>query len=284
MVRFGSVAYLLRQFRSSRQGQPEAIIEMSAFTNEAVLSVRHWTDTLFSFTATRSPSLRFESGQFVMIGLEVEGRPLTRAYSVVSANYDDYLEFLSIKVPDGALTSRLQHIKEGDTILVGKKPTGTLVVANLRPGRNLYLLGTGTGLAPFMSIIRDPEVYERYEKVVLVHGCRIVSELAYGERIMSELPTDEFIGEAIKSQLIYYPTVTREPFKNRGRITELLTSRELFDDLKLPVLSPDQDRVMLCGGPDMLGELKQFCLSLGFIEGSSGVPGDFVVEKAFVDK
>ena len=155
-----------------------------------------------------------------MMGLEVEGRPLTRAYSVVSANYDDYLEFLSIKVPDGALTSRLQHVKEGDRILVGKKPTGTLVISNLRPGRNLYLLGTGTGLAPFMSIIRDPETYDQFEKVVLVHGCRLVSELAYGDRIMRELPADEYLGDLIRSRLIYFPTVTREPFKNRGRITE----------------------------------------------------------------
>lgn len=257
---------------------------MAAFNEEQVLSVHHWTPELFSFTTTRSPSLRFESGQFVMMGLEIGGRPLTRAYSVVSANYDDYLEFLSIKVQDGALTSRLQHIKEGDKILVGRKPTGTLVIANLRQGRNLYLLGTGTGLAPFMSIIRDPETYEKFEKVVLVHGCRIVSELAYGDRIIGELPTDDYIGEAIRSKLVYFPTVTREPFKNRGRITELMASAEFFADLKLPVLSRDHDRVMLCGSPDMLSQLKQFCLALGFTEGNTGEPGDFVVEKAFVDK
>lgn len=257
---------------------------MSAFTSEAVLSVKHWTDTLFSFTTTRSQSLRFDSGQFVMMGLEIEGRPLTRAYSVVSASYDDFLEFLSIKVQDGALTSRLQHIKEGDSILVGRKPTGTLVVGNLRPGRNLYLLGTGTGLAPFMSIIRDPETYERFEKVVLVHGCRIVSELAYGDRIMSELPTDEFIGDAIREKLVYFPTVTREPFRNRGRITDLMASGELFSELSLPDLSPEHDRVMLCGSPEMLGQLKAFCVERGFEEGNSGQPGDFVIEKAFVDK
>lgn len=257
---------------------------MSAFTNESVLSVKHWTDTLFSFTATRSQSLRFDSGQFVMMGLEIEGRPLTRAYSVVSASYDDYLEFLSIKVPDGALTSRLQHIKEGDSILVGRKPTGTLIVANLLPGRNLYLLGTGTGLAPFMSIIRDPETYERFEKVVLVHGCRIVSELAYGDRIMRELPTDEYIGEAIREKLIYFPTVTREPFKNRGRITDLMKSADFFTELNLPELSHERDRVMLCGSPEMLSQLKAFCVDQGFREGNSGRPGDFVVEKAFVEK
>ena len=168
---------------------------MAAFTTETVLSVRHWTETVFSFTATRNPSLRFDNGQFVMMGLEVDGKPLTRAYSLVSANYDDHLEFLSIKVAHGPLTSRLQHIKQGDEILVGKKPTGTLVLDNLRPGRNLYLLGTGTGLAPFMSLIRDPQMYERFDKLVLVHGCRLVSELAYGDRIMHDLPRDEYLGE-----------------------------------------------------------------------------------------
>jgi ferredoxin--NADP+ reductase len=256
---------------------------MAAFTTETVLSVRHWTDTLFSFTATRSASLRFSNGQFVMMGLEVEGRPLTRAYSVVSANYDDYLEFLSIKVSDGALTSRLQHVKEGDRILVGKKPTGTLVISNLRPGRNLYLLGTGTGLAPFMSIIRDPETYDQFEKVVLVHGCRLVSELAYGDRIMRELPADEYLGELIASRLIYFPTVTREPFKNRGRITELMGQPEFYAGLGLPELSADEDRAMLCGSPDMLGELKAFFLARRFAEGNTGEAGDFVVEKAFVE-
>jgi len=257
---------------------------MTAFTSEQVLSVTHWTDTLFSFTATRSPSLRFDSGQFVMMGLEIEGRPLTRAYSVVSAAYDDYLEFLSIKVPDGALTSKLQHIKEGDRILVGRKPTGTLILANLKPGRNLYLLGTGTGLAPFMSIIRDPEAYERFDKVVLMHGCRLVSELAYGDRIMRELPQDEYIGEAIRSKLIYFPTVTREPFKNRGRVTELLKSPEFYAEINLPVISSEHDRVMICGSPSMLSELKTFCIDQGFKEGNSGEPGDFVIEKAFVEK
>lgn len=257
---------------------------MTAFTSEQVLSVTHWTDTLFSFTATRSPSLRFDSGQFVMMGLEIEGRPLTRAYSVVSAAYDDYLEFLSIKVPDGALTSKLQHIKEGDRILVGRKPTGTLILPNLKPGRNLYLLGTGTGLAPFMSIIRDPEAYERFDKVILMHGCRLVSELAYGDRIMRELPQDEYIGEAIRSKLIYFPTVTREPFKNRGRVTELLKSPEFYAEIDLPVISSEHDRVMICGSPSMLSELKTFCIDQGFKEGNSGEPGDFVIEKAFVEK
>lgn len=254
------------------------------FTTESVLAVRHWTDTVFSFTATRSPSLRFDAGQFVMIGLEVEGRPLTRAYSIASAPYDDHLEFLSIKVQDGPLTSRLQHIREGDKILVGKKPTGTLIIDNLKPGRILYLLGTGTGLAPFMSLIRDPELYERFDKVVLVHGCRLVSELAYGDRIMHELPADEYIGEAIREKLIYSPTVTREPFKVTGRITDLVMSDAFYGNLNLPPLAAAHDRVMICGGPDMLRDLKAFYLAQGFTEGSLGEPGEFVIEKAFVEK
>jgi ferredoxin--NADP+ reductase len=254
------------------------------FTTESVLSVKHWTETVFSFTATRSPSLRFDAGQFVMIGLEVEGRPLTRAYSIASAPYDDHLEFLSIKVQNGPLTSRLQHIREGDKILVGKKPTGTLIIDNLKPGRILYLLGTGTGLAPFMSLIRDPALYDRFEKVVLVHGCRLVSELAYGDRIMHELPADEYIGEAIREKLVYSPTVTREPFKVTGRITDLVMSDTFYGNLNVPPLAAAHDRVMICGGPDMLRDLKAFYLAQGFTEGSLGEPGEFVIEKAFVEK
>lgn len=257
---------------------------MAAFTNESVISVRHWTDTVFSFTATRSPTLRFENGQFVMMGLEVDGKPLTRAYSLVSANYDDHLEFLSIKVANGPLTSRLQHIKAGDQILVGKKPTGTLVLDNLRPGRNLYLLGTGTGLAPFMSLIRDPLMYERFEKVILVHGCRRVSELAYGDRIMHELPQDEYLGDAMRGKLIYYPTVTREPFKAMGRVTEFVSSGHFYSDLDLAPLSAEHDRAMVCGGPDMLRDLKDYYLARGFREGHLGDPAEFVIEKAFVEK
>ena len=207
---------------------------MSKFYEERVLSVHHWTDNLFSFRTTRDPAFRFRNGEFTMIGLEVEGRPLLRAYSVVSANYEEELEFFSIKVQDGPLTSKLQHLKVGDPIIVGKKPTGTLVLDNLLPGRHLYLLGTGTGLAPFLSIIKDPETYDRFEKVVLVHGCRQVQELAYGETITETLPRHEFLGEMISNQLIYYPTVTREPFRNRGRITDLMVSGKLFEDIGLP--------------------------------------------------
>jgi len=258
---------------------------MSAYTQETVLSVRHWTDSLFSFTTTRSPSFRFSNGQFTMMGLETDGgRPLVRAYSMASPNYEDTLEFFSIKVQDGPLTSRLQHIKQSDRILVSKKPTGTLVVDNLLPGRFLYLLSTGTGLAPFMSIIRDPETYERYEKIVLVHGCRQVAELAYGERITADLPRDELIGEYVRDKLIYYPTVTREPFHNRGRVTDLITTGQLFRDVGLPSLDAAQDRAMLCGSPQMLKDMRAVLDASGFIEGSVSEPGTFVVEKAFVER
>jgi ferredoxin--NADP+ reductase len=187
-------------------------------------------------------------------------------------------------VPDGPLTSRLQHIKQSDRILVSKKPTGTLVVDNLLPGRFLYLLSTGTGLAPFMSIIRDPDTYERYEKVVLVHGCRQIAELAYGERITADLPRDELIGEYVRDKLIYYPTVTREPFHHRGRITDLITSGQLFRDVGLASLEAEQDRVMLCGSPQMLKDMRIVLEERGFIEGSVSEPGTFVVEKAFVER
>jgi ferredoxin--NADP+ reductase len=257
---------------------------MSNYTEETVLAVQHWTDDLFSFRATRNPSFRFANGQFTMMGLEINGKPLVRAYSLVSTNYDDELEFFSIKVPDGPLTSHLQHIREGDRILVGKKPTGTLVLDNLLPGRNLYLLSTGTGLAPFMSIIRDPDTYDRHERIVLVHGCRQIAELAYGEQITQALPKHELLGELIREKLIYYPTVTREPFRHRGRVTDLITNGQLFEDVGLPRFDPAQDRAMLCGSPDMLKDMKELLEREGFIEGSSGKPGSYVIEKAFVEK
>ena len=190
---------------------------MSAFNEEQVLSVHHWTDTLFSFTTTRDPTLRFSNGHFTMIGLRVNDKPLLRAYSIVSPNHDEHLEFLSIKVPDGPLTSRLQHIQVGDKMIVGRKPTGTLVIDYLLPGKRLYMLATGTGLAPFMSIIRDPATYEQFEQVVLVHGVRQVNELAYHDYISKELPAHEFLGEMVAAQLLYYPTVTREAYTNTGR-------------------------------------------------------------------
>ena len=229
---------------------------MSAFYREKVLSVRHWTDTLFSFRATRDSGFRFQNGQFAMIGLEVEGRPLLRAYSMASANHEEELEFFSIKVADGPLTSKLQKIREGDEILVGRKATGTLITDNLIPGKRLLLLSTGTGLAPFASLIKDPDVYERFETIVLVHGCRQVSELAYGEELVAKLRDDELFGPLLSEKLLYYPTVTREPFRNRGRITDLISSEQLFNDIHQAPLNIETDRIMMCGSPGMLEELK----------------------------
>ena len=257
---------------------------MAAFDDEKVLSVHHWTDRLFSFTTTRSQSLRFSNGHFTMIGLRVNGKPLLRAYSIVSPNYEETLEFLSIKVPDGPLTSRLQHIQPGDSVIVGHKPTGTLLIDYLLPGKRLYLLGTGTGLAPFMSIIRDPDTYEKFDQVILVHGCRLVSELAYRDYITQELPRHEFLGELVSSQLRYYPTVTREPFPTQGRIPELIESGRMARDLGLPDLHPQLDRVMLCGSPEMLKSIKEVLEKRGFKEGNTTTPGDFVVERAFVEQ
>ena len=256
---------------------------MSNFNEEQVLSVHHWTDTLFSFRTTRDPSFRFRNGEFTMIGLKLGPKPLLRAYSLVSANYEEELEFFSIKVQDGPLTSRLQHLKVGDPVVVSRKATGTLVVDNLHSGRNLYLLGTGTGLAPFLSIIKDPETYERFEKVVLIHGCRQVAELAYGETITT-LPEDELLSDSIGDKLVYYPTVTREPFRNRGRITDLITSGKLFADIGVAPLERAHDRVMLCGSPQMLADVRTLLDASGFVEGNHGEPGDFVIEKAFVEK
>lgn len=257
---------------------------MSALAQETVTSVRHWTDKLFSFTLTRSPTFRFANGQFAMIGLEVEGRPLLRAFSMASPNYEDHLEFLSIKAPNGALTSRLQHIQPGDSVLVGRKPTGTLLLDNLLPGRTLYLFSTGTGLAPFLSLIRDPELYERFEKVVLTHTVRHEAELAHRDAITVGLPEDEFLGEFVRGKLVYYPTVTREPFATEGRITDLIRTGRMAADLGLHDLDPAEDRAMICGNPSMLAELKGMLEDRGFREGSGHSPADYVVEKAFVEK
>jgi ferredoxin--NADP+ reductase len=257
---------------------------MSAFFDARVLSVRHWTKRQFSFKTTRDPSFRFQSGQFTMIGLMVDGKPLLRAYSMASSAYEDTLEFLSIKVPDGPLTSRLQHIVQGDTVLVGRKPSGTLLAQILLPGRQLYLLATGTGLAPFMSIVRDPEVFERFDKVVLVHGCREVAELAYREELTHILKQDPWIGATVAQQLVYYPMVTREPFIHQGRIPLLLRENRLAHDLGLPPLSAAQDRFMLCGSPQMLADTRAELEKLGLDEGSMNRPGRYVVERAFVDR
>jgi len=256
---------------------------MAAFNSEQVLSVRHWNDTLFSFTTTRDSALRFHNGHFVMLGLEVEGKPLMRAYSIASANYEENLEFLSIKVPNGPLTSRLQHLQVGDSVLISKKPVGTLVVDDLKPGKNLYLFGTGTGLAPFMSIIKDPEVYERFEKVVLLHGVRFVSELAYADYIQNELPNNEYFGDIVREKLIYYPTVTREPFRNNVRIDALIENGKLFEGIPgAPKFDPETDRIMMCGSMEMIKQFGAWFEENGFAEGSNAAPGAYVIERAFV--
>jgi ferredoxin/flavodoxin---NADP+ reductase len=257
---------------------------MSNFYEAEVLSVHHWTDRLFSFTTKREPGFRFQSGQFAMIGLEVDGRPLMRAYSMVSPHYEETLEFLSIKVQDGPLTSRLQHIQPGQTILVGRKPSGTLLTQNLLPGKRLWLLGTGTGLAPFMSVIQDPEVYDQYERIILVHGCREVAELAYRERIGHELPQNEFFGDVVREKLLYYPTVTREPFEHQGRVTDLLSSGKLAADLGLPAVNLQEDRFMLCGSPAMLKDTVAIFKGWDMKEGNMSTPGHYVIERAFVEK
>lgn len=263
---------------------PPAQKASGAFFVETVTWVQHWTSSLFSFRTTRDPALRFESGQFVMVGLTKEdGKPLVRAYSIASPSWHEELEFYSIKVPDGPLTSRLQSIKVGDQVLIGRKPTGTLVLDGLKPGKRLYMLGTGTGLAPWLSLARDPEVYERFDEVIVTHTVREVADLNYRDLLEHELCRDPDLGELIGPKLRYYPTVTREPFKTQGRITDLIESGKLFEDLGNPPFDPAVDRVMLCGGPSVLADLKQQLLDRGFEEGSIAKPGDFVLEKAFVE-
>lgn len=257
---------------------------MAQVITETVTHVHHWNESLFSFKTSRSQSLRFENGHFVMMGLEVEGKPLMRAYSIASANYDEELEFFSIKVADGPLTSRLQNIQVGDPILLSTKPTGTLVADHLLEGRNLYLISTGTGLAPFMSIIKDPEIYERFDKVILTHGVRTVSELAYQHEILTELPNNEFFGEQVRDKLIYYPTVTREHYANQGRLTDLIANGRLFRDIGLPFMNADSDRFMICGSPGMLKDACAILEEQGFSESRHGNKGHYVIERAFVEK
>jgi len=255
----------------------------SAFFSETVTWVQHWTESLFSFRTTRDPTLRFSSGQFVMVGLVKEdGKPLVRAYSIASPAWHDELEFYSIKVADGPLTSRLQNIKVGDEVLIGRKPTGTLVLDGLKPGKRLYMLGTGTGLAPWLSLARDPEVYERFDQVIVTHTVRGVADLNYRELLSGALAEDELLGELIAPKLKYYPTVTREPFQTKGRVTDLIESGQLFRDLGTPPFDPAVDRVMLCGSMEMIKDMAHLCESHGLIEGSNAEPGDFVLERAFV--
>jgi ferredoxin--NADP+ reductase len=258
---------------------------MASLRSERVLSVNHWSDQLFSFKTTRDPAFRFESGHFVMLGIDLGGKPLMRAYSIASPSHAEELEFLSIKVPGGPLTSRLQHIEPGQELIVSSKPVGTLVVRDVRPGRTLFLLATGTGLAPFLSIIQDPETYEKFDHVVLAHGVRTSSELAYADFIAHDLPRDPYLGEEIAAKLLYYPTVTREPFRNNGRLTDLLASGKLTADLGLPPLNPEHDRAMICGSAAMLGDLSTLLDERGFeISPGVGEPGDYVIERAFAEK
>jgi len=256
---------------------------MAKLIEETVTDIHHWNDTLFSFKTTRGNSFRFENGHFVMLGLELEDKPLTRAYSIASANYEEELEFFSIKVPDGPLTSKLQKISVGDKILLSTKPTGTLIADHLLPGKHLYLISTGTGLAPFMSIIRDPNIYERYDKIILTHGVRTVSELAYQQYITEELPRNEFFGEEVREKLIYYPSVTREKYTHNGRLTDLMISGRLFRDIDLPKPNLDDDRFMICGSPSMLKDTCDILDKAGFKESRHGKQGHYVIERAFVE-
>jgi ferredoxin/flavodoxin---NADP+ reductase len=254
---------------------------MSAFTTETVTAVQHYTDRLFRFRTTRPPALRFRSGEFVMIGLEVNAKPLVRAYSVASPSWDEALEFYSIKVPDGPLTSRLCHIQEGDQVLVGRKPTGTLVLDALLPGKRLYMLATGTGIAPFASLIRDPETYERFEQVILTHTCRDVAELAYGIELAAALKDDPLCGE-FAHRLIHDTSATREAHVHTGRIIARVADGSFFTDHALPPFDPAHDRGMICGSMEMLASCKAMFEDAGFTEGSVSQPGQYVYEKAFV--
>lgn len=258
---------------------------MSAFLTENVTDVRHWNESLFSFRTTRDQAFRFVNGQFVMIGLQVEGKPLMRAYSIASANHEDYLEFFSIKVQDGQLTSRLQHLQVGDPVMISKKPTGTLVLRDLKPGKRLFLFATGTGLAPFMSLVHDPEMYENFDKIILMHGVRWKTELAYKDYLENDLPNNEFLGELVREKLVYYPAVTREPFVHHGRLTKLIRSGELFEHIGQEPLNPEFDRAMICGSPAMLNDTSTLLNESGFhISPRQGEAGDYVIERAFVEK
>jgi ferredoxin/flavodoxin---NADP+ reductase len=251
-------------------------------TEETVLSVEHYTDRLFRFRTTRPQSFRFRTGEFVMIGLRKDdGKPLLRAYSIASPAWDEELEFYSIKVPDGPLTSRLQSIKPGDKVLLGRKPTGTLVLDALTPGKRLYMFSTGTGFAPFASLVRDPDTYERYEQVIVTHTCRDVAELTYSQNLIASLKEDPLVGEMVEGKLTLYATTTREPFPKMGRITTLIESGKLFADLDVPPLDPPTDRAMMCGSNEMIQDLKALMLKAGLTEGSNAAPAEFVIEKAF---
>jgi ferredoxin--NADP+ reductase len=250
---------------------------------QVVKSVKHWTDRLFSFRVARPQSLRFRSGEFVMIGLMGDnGKPLLRAYSIASPAWDEELEFYSIKVPDGPLTSKLQNIQPGDEIILRPKPVGTLVHDALLPGKRIWFLATGTGLAPFASLMREPETYEKYEQVIMMHTCRTVDELEYGRQLVESLKDDPLIGELVGDKLRYYPTTTREEFHHMGRVTDNLQSGKVFTDLGLPRMNPQEDRAMVCGSLAFNVDVKEILEGFGLIEGANSDPKQFVVEKAFV--
>jgi ferredoxin--NADP+ reductase len=255
---------------------------------QIVTKVTHWTDRLFSFRMTRPQSLRFRSGEFVMIGLmgepDANGRqkPLLRAYSIASPSWDDELEFYSIKVPDGPLTSRLQHIQPGDEIILRPKPVGTLVHDALLPGKRLWFFSTGTGIAPFASLIREPQTYEDYDEVILTHTCRDVAELEYGRQLVESLKDDPLIGELVGDKLKYYPTTTQEQSPKMGRITTLLEDGTVFRDLGIDGINPETDRAMVCGSMGLNLDLKKILEGFGLREGANSDPAEYVVEKAFV--
>ena len=258
---------------------------MASTTAEIVTFVHHWNNELFSFKTTRKNSFRFESGHFVMIGLHIEGKACLRAYSIASPNWEDHLEFFSIKVPTGQLTSRLQNLQEGDEVLVGAKPVGTLVLRDLNPGNRVFLLASGTGLAPFLSIIRDFELYEKFSEIVLIHSVRRVSDLAYRDYLQIKLPKDEYLGGSVSNKLRYVPVVTREDFPIQARIPEILSSKSICSDLNIKPIDPSSDRAMICGSIAMLNDTKKALEDLGLnCSPSQGEAGDFVIERAFVDR
>jgi ferredoxin--NADP+ reductase len=255
-----------------------------------VLEVKHWDDRLFSFKVERPDSLRFRSGEFVMIGLMNDPdpetgkqKPIMRAYSIASPSWEEHMEFYSIKVPDGPLTSRLQHIKEGDEIIMRPKPVGTLVTDAILPGKRLWMFATGTGVAPFASLMREPEVYEKYEEVILMHTCREVSELEYGRQLVEHIKSDEMLSEIEAGKLRYYPSTTREDFTTMGRVTDNITSGKVFKDLGIEPLNPETDRGMVCGNLAFNKDIMAILDGFGLREGANSEPKEYVVEKAFVD-
>ena len=257
---------------------------MAGYTTERVTAMHHWSPKLFSIRTTRSPSLRFDNGQFLMIGLEIGGRRIVRAYSIASPNYEDELEFYSIIVPQGPLTSHLQNVQPGSPVLVSTKPTGTLVLRDLTPGRRLFLLATGTGVAPFAALVKDPEIYERFDRIVLVRGARTAQDLAYGDELLKRLRHDEYLGEMAQRQLLDYAALTREPFVHVGRITRLMAEGRVCADLSLSPLDPREDRVMICGNMRMLEDARALLDARGFsVSPGIGSPGDYLFERAFVD-